>query len=75
MVHSHPLLPSLPLSISIWAMFTSYIVWVPGDLRSLQNTLDTIAADKGEVVSVTWSPNDGYVVVAKYERPDHAKRP
>jgi len=56
-------------------MFTSYIVWVPGDLRSLQNTLDTIAADKGEVVSVTWSPNDGYVVVAKYERPDHAKRP
>jgi hypothetical protein len=56
-------------------MFTSYIVWVPGDLVSLQKTLDDVAVDKGDVISVTWSPKDGYVVVVKYERADHAKRP
>jgi hypothetical protein len=55
-------------------MYTSYIAWVPGDLGSLQKTLNDVAADKGEVISITWSPNDGYVVVVKYERPDHAKR-
>ncbi len=55
-------------------MFTSYIVWVPGDALSLQKTLNDVATDKGEVISVTWNPKEGYVAVVKYERPDHAKR-
>jgi hypothetical protein len=56
-------------------MFTSYIVWVASGPVALQKTLDDIAADKGDVISVTWNPKDGFVVVVKYERADHAKRP
>ena len=51
-------------------MKITYMVWQAGnDLKKLQETLNDVITDAGQVVSVTWNPEHGYVVVVKYERP------
>jgi hypothetical protein len=51
-------------------MKISYMVWQAGnDLKKLQEVLNEAITEKGQVVSVTWNEEHGYVVVVKYERP------